>query len=911
MSYLLAQILVCLLIAGLIGAIIGWLLRGGCKNKLRELSDKWSTRYDTEKAIWQGKIDSAEAHVEKSVELNDSEWDMRLRDLESTWENKVQALVENYDREREALEEELRIAKESSSDENSWASRGQGALAGFAASTIAGSDDNEEIEALKAELRSVKEEAESAKEKLAHADSKLRRVESDFDRVSTNDEEIEALKAELEATKLELERSNDEWSIKLQERESTWESEVQALKADVDSNDDSLLQEIAALKAELETTKLELKESDEKWSQKLKEAESDWVSKGEGALAGVAASTMMNSGDSEELEELRAKLQEAQEEAEKAKAELERSNGEWSVKLQERESDWEGKLQAIKSDYEVKVGSNDEELQSLRDELEATKKKVQDSELKLNEIESAYEEKLTVAQAETKVAKDELAKVDNQWQTKLQERESDWEGKLQAAVGDYDMKLNKIDQDRAKLEADLKAAKAKADEAESKLIADDAELFGAVGYLEECYEVEAIEGIGAGFGKKFRSMGIETTCEFADRFLGDAKAVQKAAKETNIDADAISAWASMADLMRLPGVDGQYAEIMQVVGVDSRDELTKTDAKILHEKMKEYNSKNPIVPDVPGLGLVMKWTKAPDNSKIIKALSSIPVDTTKSYELVEIEGIGPAYARKLNALGINTTAELADAYLGNDDEANRAAQQMGIDSSALKSWAKMADILRLPGVDGQYAEILQAVGVSSKDDIKSFDPKYLYDKMVEFNSKNPIVPEVPSLELLAELTGKSIDKIDEKDSSNSSSDSDIDSDDAHLNECYDIEEVEGIGPGYGKRLRNMGILTTCDLADRCLIDNGATKKVSKKIGVDFDAVRAWASMADLMRLPGVDGQYAEIMQTVGVGSRKELIQLSINSLHKDMEEFNSKKPIVPEVPTMEMLKDWVVAAKKH
>lgn len=37
------------------------------------------------------------------------------------------------------------------------------------------------------------------------------------------------------------------------------------------------------------------------------------------------------------------------------------------------------------------------------------------------------------------------------------------------------------------------------------------------------------------------------------------------------------------------------------------------------------------------------------------------------------------------------------------------------------------------------------------------------------------------------------------------------------------------------------------------------KKASSETKIDFDAIRAWASMADLMRLPGVDGQYAEVM----------------------------------------------------
>jgi len=606
MSYLLAQILVCLLIAGLIGAVIGWLLRGGCKDKLRELSNKWSARYDTEKAVWQGKIDSAEAQIEKSVQMNNDEWDTRLRDLESSWERKVQALVGNYDsqignfdKERETLENELKAAKE------------------------------------------------------------------ELTKTDTADKELKSVRRKAQDTEL-----------KLRDIESSYEEKLKAAYA------------------EIEATKAELAKTDEKWSLKLKDTESNW----------------------------------------------------------------EGKLQGVMSDFSSKTGSSDEELKALNAELEAQKKKAEEAELRLRDIESSYEDKLKSAQAEIESKKAELAKTDEKWSLKLKDTESSWENRLQGVMSDYDLKLSQIDQERANLKSDLEATKAKVDEAESKLIEDDAELFGAVGHLDECYELEAIEGIGAGFGKRFRAMGINNSCEFADRFLANATEIKKAAKETKIEEAAISAWASMADLMRLPGVDGQYAEIMQTVGVDSRDELTKTDPKTLHAKMKEYNAKNPIVPDVPGLGLLIKWTKSPDNSKIVKAVSSVSISTQ---------------------------------------------------------------------------------------------------------------------------------------------------------ECHDIEEIEGIGPGYGKKLRALDINTTCDLADKCLIDNGATKKVAKKLKVDFDAVRAWASMADLMRLPGVDGQYAEIMQVVGVNSRKELTQLSINSLYKEMKEFNSKNPIVPEVPTIDILKEWVTAAKKH
>ncbi len=44
MSFLLAQILVCLLIAGLIGAIIGWFLRGNCSNAVKKCEEEWRLR---------------------------------------------------------------------------------------------------------------------------------------------------------------------------------------------------------------------------------------------------------------------------------------------------------------------------------------------------------------------------------------------------------------------------------------------------------------------------------------------------------------------------------------------------------------------------------------------------------------------------------------------------------------------------------------------------------------------------------------------------------------------------------------------------------------------------------------------------------------------------------------------------
>ncbi len=99
MSYLLMQIFVCLLIAGLIGLLIGWLLRGGCKNKLRDNDDKWNSELEQVNGSWRGQVQSLTSEKKSNIDkgklelsrLND-ELDLTKKsvsDLELDWNNKL------------------------------------------------------------------------------------------------------------------------------------------------------------------------------------------------------------------------------------------------------------------------------------------------------------------------------------------------------------------------------------------------------------------------------------------------------------------------------------------------------------------------------------------------------------------------------------------------------------------------------------------------------------------------------------------------------------------------------------------------------------------------------------------------------------------------------------------------------
>ena len=420
---------------------------------------------------------------------------------------------------------------------------------------------------------------------------------------------------------------------------------------------------------------------------------------------------------------------------------LAKKDEEFNLKIKELQNDhenrlksvhgeWEGKIQSLKSDYEAKLPDADE-LKKVKEELENTKaqlaKKDEEFNLKIKELQNDHENRLKSVHGE-------------------------WEGKIQSLKSDYDKKIRSIDDQKNSLSKELESIKSDAD----KIALEDAKIFKAVGNLDDSYDIESIEGIGPGFGKRLKNLGIHTTDEFAHRFLGNEEAIQKLSKDTKIDAEAIRAWASMADLMKLPGVDGQYAEIMHVVGVKDREDLSKRDPKTLYQQMVEFNKKNPIVPEVPGIGLLVKWSKLPDAKKVKEAVNNLSTDNRptaskegrESHDLTFIEGIGPGFSKRFNELGIYTTDEFADKFLGNEEEIKKASIKTKIDEEAIRSWASMADLVRISGIDGQYAEILQAVGVNSREDLARKDINILYQKMVEFNKNSPIVPEVPTRSML-------------------------------------------------------------------------------------------------------------------------------------------------------------------
>jgi len=112
--------------------------------------------------------------------------------------------------------------------------------------------------------------------------------------------------------------------------------------------------------------------------------------------------------------------------------------------------------------------------------------------------------------------------------------------------------------------------------------------------------------------------------------------------------------------------------------------------------------------------------------------------------LSDIEGIGPAYAAKLGEAGLKTTADLIAA--GGTPEGRAAiAEKTGISGKLILEWVNHADLFRIKGVGGEYADLLEAAGVDTVPELAARNPMSLAEMLMRKNVEEHLVRVVPGL----------------------------------------------------------------------------------------------------------------------------------------------------------------------
>ncbi|MCJ7721893.1 DUF4332 domain-containing protein [Candidatus Bathyarchaeota archaeon] len=115
-----------------------------------------------------------------------------------------------------------------------------------------------------------------------------------------------------------------------------------------------------------------------------------------------------------------------------------------------------------------------------------------------------------------------------------------------------------------------------------------------------------------------------------------------------------------------------------------------------------------------------------------------------SARIIEIEGIGSTYAKKLNAQGIKTTDDLLETG-GTKQGRNELADKTGISETIILEWVNMADLFRIKGIGEEYSDLLKEAGVSTVVELARRNPENLHETIVGYNEAKKLVRRPPSL----------------------------------------------------------------------------------------------------------------------------------------------------------------------
>ena len=113
-----------------------------------------------------------------------------------------------------------------------------------------------------------------------------------------------------------------------------------------------------------------------------------------------------------------------------------------------------------------------------------------------------------------------------------------------------------------------------------------------------------------------------------------------------------------------------------------------------------------------------------------------------AYKIIDIQGVGPVYAEKLSAIGIETVDQLLKE--GACPKGRKALEEKtGIRGDLILTWVNHADLFRIKGVGPQFSELLEAAGVDTVKELRTRNAANLAAKMAEVNEAKQLCKRTP------------------------------------------------------------------------------------------------------------------------------------------------------------------------
>ena len=115
-----------------------------------------------------------------------------------------------------------------------------------------------------------------------------------------------------------------------------------------------------------------------------------------------------------------------------------------------------------------------------------------------------------------------------------------------------------------------------------------------------------IEGVGKIYAQKLKEAGILTTQALLEKGASP-QGRKEIAEKTGISGKLILRWVNRVDLFRVKGVGEEYADLLEVAGVDTVPELARRNPENLYQKLVEVNQEKRLVRKPPAQAQVKEW----------------------------------------------------------------------------------------------------------------------------------------------------------------------------------------------------------------------------------------------------------------------------------------------------------------
>jgi len=115
-----------------------------------------------------------------------------------------------------------------------------------------------------------------------------------------------------------------------------------------------------------------------------------------------------------------------------------------------------------------------------------------------------------------------------------------------------------------------------------------------------------VEGIGQAYGQDLQEAGIATTDALLEKGASP-QGRKEIAEKTGISEKLILRWVNHVDLFRVRGVGEEYADLLEVAGVDTVPELAQRNAENLYRKLVAVNQEKKLVRRLPTQAQVGGW----------------------------------------------------------------------------------------------------------------------------------------------------------------------------------------------------------------------------------------------------------------------------------------------------------------